>query len=192
MTMILFSIGITAQESRAYLAFNVGASLPGGEIAAEDQANLKTGLDVNLDFGYRLNEQWGAFLTYGMSANEVEVDDDAGTTVWRTGYMGIGPIYAVSLGENWSWDIRPGYVLAMPTTIDYEGGDLDLDAKGSGWMLGNSFIMVLGQGFKLAINIDYLSGTYSEFGEGDDATKPDASSDGLTRLAIGVGARYNF
>ena len=52
--------------------------------------------------------------------------------------------------------------------------------------------MGLGQGFKLAINIDYLSGTYSEFGEGDDATKPDASSDGLTRLAIGVGARYNF
>jgi len=26
----------------------------------------------------------------------------------------------------------------------------------------------------------------------DDATKPDASFDGLTRLAVGVGARYNF
>lgn len=194
--MILFSIAITAQESKAYLAFNVGASIPGGEIAAEDQANLKTGLDVNLDFGYRFNEQWGAFLTYGMSANEIDFTeedfDEPGTTVWRTGYIGIGPIYAIGLGENWSWDIRPGYVLAMPTTIDYEGGDLDVDAKGSGWMFGNSFVMGLSQGFKLAINIDYLSGTYSEYGDGDNASEPDKSSDGLTRLAIGVGARYNF
>ena len=42
------------------------------------------------------------------------------------------------------------------------------------------------------LNIDYLSGTYSEYGDGDNASEPDKSSDGLTRLAIGVGARYNF
>ena len=44
--------------------------------------------------------------------------------------------------------------------------------KGSGWML-NSFVMGLSQGFKLAVNNDYLSGTYSEYGDGDNASEPD-------------------
>jgi len=190
MIAILFSIGVAAQESKAYLAFNVGASIPGGEIAAEDEANLKTGLDLNLDFGYRFNEQWGAFLTYGVFASELDfAEESSETVVWRAGYFGLGPIYSIGLGGNWSWDIKPGYVMAMPSTVDYEGGDLDLDAKGSGWMLGNSFVMGVGKGLKLTINFDYLNGTYSEF---DNNLEPEEDSDGLTRLAIGVGARYNF
>ena len=184
----LVSFGALAQDSSAYLAVNVGASFPGGDITTDTDIN--TGLDFNLNFGYRFSEAWGATATWGASA--FAFDDEAGdTAAFGAGYIGLGPMYTVSLGDKLSWDIKPQYLLGLSGLYDFEGGSDDVTYTGSGWMLGHSFVLGTGQGFKIALNIDYLSGEYTE-AEFDGSTIDIDSDNAYSHFTVGIGARYNF
>ena len=103
----LVSFGVMAQDSKAYLALNVGASFPGGDVG--DNLELGTGFDFNVNFGYRFTESIGATLTYGAAASTFE-DDGGDTAAFGAGYLGAGPMYTVALGDNIAWDIKPQYV----------------------------------------------------------------------------------
>ena len=185
---LAFSVTAFAQESKAYLSLSVGASLPGGDFA--DEAELGTGLDLGLGLGYRFTEQWGAAFTFGNAASSF--DDAAGETAgFRTSYLAIGPMYTLGLGGDWSWDIKPQYVLSFSSTADLEGGDLDSTLNGSGFLFANSFVRGLGSGFKLALNLDYLGGSYSEL-EFDGTTIDVEEDNSFSFINVGVGVRYNF
>lgn len=184
----LVSFGMMAQDSKAYLALNVGASFPGGDVG--DDLELGTGLDFNLNVGYRFTESIGAVLTYGASASTFE--DGAGdTAAFGAGYLGVGPMYTLGLGDNIAWDIKPQYVFSLAGVTDYEGGVDDITATGSGWMLGQSFVFGFDQGFKFSVNLDYLSGKYTE-GEVNGDTFDIDTDNAYSHFTIGVGARYNF
>ena len=184
----LVSFGAMAQDSKAYLAVNLGASFPGGDITTD--TDISTGFDFNLNFGYRFTEAWGATATWGASA--FAFDDAAGdTAAFGAGYLGLGPMYTLSLGDNLSWDIKPQYLLGLSGLYDFEGGTDDVTYSGSGWMLGNSVVLGMGQGFKIALNVDYLSGKYTEAEFGGETLDID-SDNAYSHFTIGVGARYNF
>ena len=184
----LVSFGAMAQDSKAYLALNLGASFPGGDIG--DYFELGTGFDFNLNFGYRFTESIGATLTYGAAASTFE-DGGGDTAAFGASYFGAGPMYTIALGDNIAWDIKPQYVLALAGRADYEGGDFDLTAEGNGWMLGQSFVFGFNQGFKFSVNLDYLSGKYNTYKV--DGQSFDIDSDNnYSHFTIGVGARYNF
>jgi hypothetical protein len=184
----LVSFGAMAQDSKAYLALNLGASFPGGDIA--DDVELGTGFDFNLNFGYRFTESIGATLTYGAAASTFE-DDGGDTAAFGAGYLGVGPMYTIALGDNLAWDIKPQYVFSLAGVADYEGGDFDSTAKGSGWMLGQSFVFGFDQGFKFSVNLDYLNGKYDTVEVGGESFDID-SDNTYSHFTIGVGARYNF
>lgn len=184
----LVSFGMMAQDSKAYLALNVGASFPGGDITTD--TDISTGLDFNLNLGYRFTEAWGATATWGASAFAFE--DGAGdTAAFGAGYLGLGPMYTLALGDNLAWDIKPQYLFGLSGLYDFEGGSDDVTYKGSGWMLGQSFVLGFDQGFKIALNIDYLSGKYTEAEFGGETIGID-SDNAYSHFTIGVGARYNF
>ena len=185
---MLLTFGVTAQDSKAYFAVNVGASFPGGDITTD--TDISTGLDFNLNVGYRFSEAWGATATWGASAFAF---DDAGgdTAAFGAGYLGVGPMYTLALGDNLSWDIKPQYLVGFSGLYDFEGGSDDVTYKGGGWMLGQSFVLGWGQGFKIAFNLDYLSGSYTE-AEFDGQTIDIDSDNAYSHFTVGVGARYNF
>ncbi len=184
----LVSFGAMAQDSKAYLAVNLGASFPGGDITTDTE--ISTGFDFNLNFGYRFTEAIGATATWGSSA--FAFDDAAGdTAAFGAGYLGLGPMYTVFLGDNLSWDIKPQYLFGLSGLYDFEGGSDDVTYSGSGWMLGNSVVLGMGQGFKIALNVDYLSGKYTE-AEFDSQTIDIDSDNAYSHFTVGVGARYNF
>lgn len=183
----LVSFGAMAQDSSAYLAVNVGASFSGSNIITDSDTSI--GLDFNLNFGYRFSEAWGATATWGASA--FAFDDEAGdAAAFGAGYLGLGPMYTVSLGDNFSWDIKPQYLFGLSGLSDFEGGSRDVTYTGSGWMLGQSFVLGTGQGFKIALNIDYLRGLYTE--DMPDATFGGVSDYDYSHFTVGIGARYNF
>jgi hypothetical protein len=184
----LVSFGAMAQDSKAYLALNLGASFPGGDVG--DNLELGTGFDFNLNFGYRFTESIGATLTYGAAASTFE-DDGGDTAAFGAGYLGLGPMYTLALGDNIAWDIKPQYVFSLAGVTDYEGGDVDSTAKGSGWMLGQSFVFGFDQGFKFSVNLDYLNGKYNTV-EVDGESFDIDTENGYSHFTIGVGARYNF
>lgn len=186
---LAFSVTAFAQESKAYLSLSVGASLPGGEIS--DVLELGTGIDLGIGFGYRFTEQWGATLNLGSAASAYE-DGSGDDAAFGAGFFSVGPMYTLGLGGDWSWDIKPQYVFSMSGVDEHEGGDLDSTLKGTGLLFGNSFVKGLGRGFKLAINLDYLSGSYSELESNGTTYDVDKDSDAYSKLSIGVGVRYNF
>ncbi|MDG1064166.1 MAG: hypothetical protein P8O93_06940 [Flavobacteriaceae bacterium] len=185
---LAFSVTAFAQESKAYLSLSVGASLPGGDIA--DAVDLGTGIDLGIGFGYRFTEQWGATLNLGSAASAYD-DANGDTAAFGAGFFSVGPMYTLGLGGDWSWDIKPQYVFSLSGVDDQEGGDFDSTLSGTGLLFGNSFVKGLGSGFKLAINLDYLSGSYSEV-EVDGETFDIDEDNGYSKLSIGVGVRYNF
>ncbi|MDA9127469.1 hypothetical protein N9J65_01275 [Flavobacteriaceae bacterium] len=190
---ILLSMGVTAQDLQPYLAVNVGASFSGGELLEE--VDPGTGLDFNLNAGLRVNVDdfpvgIGAVLTYGASASSFE-DDGGDTAGFGAGYLGAGPLLTLEVVENFAWDIKPQYVFSLAGVLDYEGGDFDATLKGSGWMLGQSFVFGTDQGFKFSVNLDYLSGKYDSI-EVDGESIDIDSDNSYSHFTIGVGARYNF
>jgi len=190
----LVSFGMMAQDAQAYLAVNAGASFPGGDIG--DDLELGTGFDFNINAGLRIKIDddlpigLGAVVTYGASASTFE--DEAGdTAAFGAGYLGAGPMLTLELGDNLAWDFKPQYVFSLAGVADYEGGDFDETLKGSGWMLGQSFVFGFDQGFKFSVNLDYLNGKYNSVEvDGESYDFDDALA--YSHFTIGVGARYNF
>ncbi|MGB0146187.1 MAG: hypothetical protein ACPF82_02975, partial [Flavobacteriaceae bacterium] len=81
----LISLNLAAQDSKAYVMLSAGAVFPnGGEyILNSDQGvfmDQYTGLDLNLNLGYRITDMLGLTATWGAAANEfdqVVFNDDA-------------------------------------------------------------------------------------------------------------------
>ena len=186
----LVSFGAMAQDSEAYLAVNLGASFPGGDVG--DNLELGTGFDFNLNFGYRFTESIGATLTYGAAASTFEetgTPDAGDTAAFINQYFGLGPMYTVVLGDNLSWDIKPQYLFSLSAQENYEEDDIDVnDISGSGWLLGQSFVFGLDTGLKFCVNLDYMTGKYSEVQTSRMLVKDDSYSS----FVLGVGMRYNF
>ena len=186
----LVSFGAMAQDSKAYLALNLGASFPGGDVG--DNLELGTGFDFNLNFGYRFTESIGATLTYGAAASTFEetgTPDAGDTAAFINQYFGLGPMYTVVLGDNLSWDIKPQYLFSLSAQENYEEKDIDVnDISGSGWLLGQSLVFGLDTGLKFSVNLDYTTGKYSEVSTSSILEKDDSYSS----FVLGVGMRYNF
>ena len=71
----LVSLNLAAQDSKAYVMLSAGAVFPNGGdyIINSDQGAFMdqyTGLDLNLNVGYRFTEMLGITATWDASANE--------------------------------------------------------------------------------------------------------------------------
>ena len=91
---------------------------------------------------------------------------------------------------NISWDIKPQIALGL-TGVSVQDGYDDMTSKGNGFVLGNSLVFGTEKGFKFSINLDYLTGKFTEYNDGVDTYDID-DDNGFNKLSLGVGVRYNF
>lgn len=190
----IFTISLGySQDSKAYLGVSLGMAIPGGDVGED----LKTGLDLGfINFGYRFSEKWGATLNLVSSGHEVE--DTDGDMAIGIAYWGIGPMYTTSVTDKISWDIKPQLALGMAGKVslsddygDFAEIEEDLTYKGSGFVIGNSFVFGTDTGFKVSVNLDYLFGSFTEV-EYDGISADIDDDNGFSKLSLGVGVRYNF
>lgn len=181
----IFTISLGySQDSKAYLGVSLGVAIPGGD-TGED---LKTGIDLGfINFGYRFTENWGATLNLVSSGYTIDDVDDVAVGV---AYFGLGPMYTTSISDNISWDIKPQIALGL-TGVSAEDGYADETFTGNGFVLGNSLVFGTEKGFKFSINLDYLTGKFTEYDDGVDTYDID-DDNGFNKLSLGVGVRYNF
>ena len=187
----LFSIASFSQdepESKFYLGIGVGVATVGGDVNVN--GDYKTGIHINfLNTGYRFNETWGITLNLGSAGHAIDDSDSA----IGIGALSLGPIMSFPL-SNIKWDFKPQYAFSMAGV--FRGGDAealgleDLEIRGSGFVLGNSFIMSESKGFSWTIDVDYLMGKFDEFTlDGIDYEQNDET---YNSLRFGLGLRYNF
>ena len=188
----IFTISLGySQDSKAYLGVSLGIAIPGSDVGEDHE----TGIDLGfINFGYRFSEKWGATLNLTSSGHAVE--DTDGDVVTGVAYWGIGPMYTTSISDKISWDIKPQLALGMTGKQEYSGdyeNDVlgDFTFRGSGFVIGNSFVFGTDTGFKVAVNLDYLMSSFTEV-EYDGETADIDDDNGFTKLSLGVGVRYNF
>ena len=182
----------SVSQSKFYLG--VGLGMSSAKFAESEASDLKTGLNMNfLNLGYRFSETWGA--TFNLSSSgHIQKDDD--TVAVGIAYLGIGPMYTVSLSERVYWDIKPQYAFNLTATTVEDGvsGDTVLE-KGTGFVFGNSLVFGDGgKGFSFSIDLDYLSGNFKQVTDGGvsfDLDDLDLDG-GITNFKLGAGIRYNF
>jgi len=190
--LMLITIGYSQSESKFYLG--VGLGMSSAKFAESETSDLKTGVNFNfLNLGYRFSETWG--VTFNLSSSgHVLKDDD--TVAVGIAYLGVGPMYTVSLSESVYWDIKPQYAFNLTATSVEDGvsGEEVLE-KGAGFIFGNSLVFGDGgKGFSFSIDLDYLSGNFKQITVDDvsydlDDTEFDG---GISNFKLGAGIRYNF
>ena len=177
-----------SQDSKGYIGVSLGFAMPSGDIS--DDNEFKTGIDLGfINFGYRFTESIGVTANLISSGHVVgDVDDDI--TIGLA-YFGVGPTYTTSLG-NTAWEIKPQIALAF--TGKTKGSIVDdFTYKGSGFIIGNSFVFGLSGNFQGSINVDYLLGEVKEIDLGNGTTiDADENSNSINKFVVGVGLRYAF
>jgi hypothetical protein len=188
---LLFSISIFSQdeiESKFYLGIGVGVATVDGDVNIN--GDYKTGIHINfLNTGYRFNDTWGITLNLGSAGHAIDNSDSA----LGIGALSLGPIMSFPI-SNIKWDFKPQYAFSMAGVV--RGGDAeslgleDLEIRGSGFVLANSFIMSESKGFTWTIDVDYLMGKFDEYTfDGVDYEQNDET---YNSLRFGFGLRYNF
>ena len=183
--LALFSYNANAQDSKFYIGIGAGYATAGGDLE-----NLKGGVSLNfLNLGLRFNETFGITANLSSTGHTIDGFDDA---AFGIGTFSVGPMFSFAIGDNVSWDLKPQYAFNMKGV--FAGDDLGLldevEYSGNAFIFGNSLVFGDGgSGFVFSIDLDYLSGKFTEGSALGETLELDAK---LNNLKIGVGLRYNF
>ena len=183
--LALFSYNANAQDSKFYIGIGAGYATAGGDLE-----NLKGGVSLNfLNLGLRFNETFGITANLSSTGHAIDGFDDA---AFGIGTFSVGPMFSFALSDNVSWDLKPQYAFNMKGV--FAGDDLGLldevEYSGNAFIFGNSLVFGDGgSGFVFSIDLDYLSGKFTEGSALGETLELDAK---LNNLKIGVGLRYNF
>ena len=189
--LALFSYNANAQDSKFYIGIGAGYATAGGDLE-----NLKGGVSLNfLNLGLRFNEVFGITANLSSTGHAIDGFDDA---AFGIGTFSVGPMFSFALSDNVSWDLKPQYAFNMKGV--FAGDDLGLldevEYSGNAFIFGNSLVFGDGgSGFVFSIDLDYLSGKFTEgsaLGETLELDELIGYDPKLNNLKIGVGLRYNF
>ena len=187
LAFILASFSMNAQDSKFYAGVGVGYATAGGE-ALE---GVNGGLSLNfLNLGLRLNETFGITANLSSTAHTIEDVDDVAVGI---GTFSVGPMISFSLSDNVSWDLKPQYAFSMKAVFADDSGVVDdVELSGNAFIFGNSIVFGDGSsGLALSVDLDYLSGKFTEFEVLGDSVDIDDENK-INNFKIGVGLRYNF
>lgn len=127
-------------EKYQYLAFHVGAGFPVGDfgsgaITNEEAGFAKTGVNVGLQYVYKLGKNLGlgagAFYNFFNADKSVAIPDNGGTINvsldhWQFYGLAVGPTVTIDLDEQVCLDLRglAGVATANTPRIKYQGNAL--------------------------------------------------------------------
>jgi len=129
---LLLSSLLSAQDhSRQFIGLSAGPEFPNGEFAGTEINDstsgwAKTGVVINVVYGYRFTHNLGVYVTGMFTSNRFDniayknaleiLHPDTGFTVestrnWSCGGILVGPFLRFPLSDKLSWDIRGSFGL---------------------------------------------------------------------------------
>ena len=185
---MLFMFNTQAQDSNFYLGVSAGYASPDGD----SMDGVEPGIDLGFaHLGYRFSESWGVVANLNSSGHTLEDFDDAALGV---AYIGVGPMYTISVSDNMILDIKPQMAISMAGKFEGMGDGDDVTFRGDGLVFGTSLVMGSGSGVAFSLNLDYLSAKWKEVEYAGETVDYDdfSNDDAITQFKIGAGVRYNF
>jgi hypothetical protein len=185
--LVSFCLTANAQDSKFYAGVGVGYATAGGE-ALE---GVNGGLSLNfLNLGLRFNETFGITANLSSTGHTIEDVDDVAVGI---GTFSVGPMISFSISDNVSWDLKPQYAISMKAVYADDSGTIDdVEFSGNAFIFANSLVFGDGgSGFAFSIDLDYLSGKFTEFEVLGNSVDIDDENK-MNNFKIGVGLRYNF
>lgn len=119
------------QNGFFFLSITAGPSIPVSDFASKNFDNsqagfAKTGVDVNLDFGYQLHQYFGIVSTFLYSNNSLDISDfsETGISVDHWQYYGglAGPMLTLPINEKAKVDFK---LLAGITNVNFPTFKID-------------------------------------------------------------------
>jgi hypothetical protein len=142
-------------KKRGCIGLSVGANIPVGKFADENDGAAKTGFQINLiNFGYLFSDNIGITATWFGASNPIV--DGGSDYLWSHGGLLVGPLFSFPVSEKIEWDVKPmvGLSWASITNTNLE--------------MASSFAFSLGTGFRfnvsrliaLTLGVDYITAKF--------------------------------
>ena len=185
-TICLSFISITAfsQDSNLY----VGASFAGSTLqnaeSTERGEHFGLGSSLGLNFGYRLNENFGFTANYLSSNTSLNDNNPRDYSVGIT-TLSIGPMFSVPFGDNIIWDFKPQISLmtqgkvsgdSVQYSVLYNVGGVEILGSpvdewtwsgGPSWVFGNSLVFKVTDNISVSLDVDYVMARFTDVEDPD-------------------------
>lgn len=147
---------ITRGVIKGFIGLELGANIPTGIFADENDGATKTGFQINLiNFGYLFSDNIGITVTWFGALNPIEGADNE----YRWSHRGslVGPLFSFPISEKVEWDVKPmiGFSWASITNTD-----LGLAASFT-FNLGSGFRFNVSRLIALTLVVDYTTAEFN-------------------------------
>lgn len=148
------------KPKNAYLGLSIGASVPVGDFADENNGAAETGLQLSLiSFSYIFNNYFGFTTTISGSSNAINIEDlDLDPWVY-TSFL-IGPIFHLPLTEKANVFLKMQLGNSVVTAPDFGLGEAE--SSSFSYSFGSQLNYRIANNIALTMNMDYFS-TQAEF-----------------------------
>lgn len=164
-------------QKKGFIGLELGANIPLGKFADENDGAAKTGFQINIiNFGYLFSDNVGITATWFGASNPLE---GAGSDfLWSHGGLLIGPLFSIPVSEKVAWDIKPmiGISWATITNTGLEG------ASSFAFNLGTGFRFTVSRLIALTLGMDYTTAKF----------KYDIGEQSMSTLAIKGGFAFRL
>ena len=199
LTILFISAALTTYSQDNYkghvdvLVGNTGVS---GELS--DEGGALDGMSFGLKAGYRFTERFGAAISMGVSGHDSDMPGYENKVI-GVGHLALGPMVSYNFGDKFRWDFKPMWALTSVTATADEmttGTEVSYSYKShSSFLLSNSINFLMGKGFGVSLNVDWLS--TGNFDEGtieilDEELTFESDSKGLYTTTVSIGLGYRF
>lgn len=142
-------------RKKGFIGLELGANIPVGKFADENDGAAKTGFQINLiNFGYLFSDNIGITATWFGASNPIEgVNNDY---LWSHGGLLVGPLFSFPVSEKIEWDVKPMVGLSWASITNT---DLEL-ASSFALNLGTQFRFNVSRLIALTLGVDYTTAIF--------------------------------
>jgi opacity protein-like surface antigen len=145
-----------SDRRKGFIGLELGANIPVGKFADENDGLAKTGFQINLiNFGYLFSDNIGITATWFGASNPIEGADS--DVLWSHGGLLVGPLFSFPVSEKVEWDVKPmiGLSWATITNVDLES------ATSIAFNIGSGFRFNVSRLITLTLGVDYTTAKFN-------------------------------
>ena len=142
-------------RKKGFIGLELGANIPVGKFADENDGAAKTGFQINLiNFGYLFSDNIGITATWFGASNPIE--GASNDYLWSHGGLLVGPLFSFPVSEKIEWDVKPMVGLSWASITNT---DLEL-ASSFAFNLGTQFRFNVSRLIDLTLGVDYTTAKF--------------------------------
>lgn len=197
-----------SQISKASVGYSLGYSFISGQsfksienVNGDNFNKLNNGFQFGyLDLTLKINKKIGGYINFASSNHLVSYQGESNDLDINVWYLGFGPIFSFTTNKNIILEIKPQYAPRFKANFVNFNDDLfeETELSGKAFIIGHSFVIGESKGINFSINIDILTGYWSNvttYGKSIDINDYLGTSDyekNINKVSLGGSIRYNF